>query len=81
MVEVQPDGRRDRDRIDIAARDQLLDAAKDVRDCESRRCSTGTLRHGVAERRGDDTVADVRLREVRQDGAERKRADADESEA
>lgn len=70
----------DRNRIDLAAADQLLDAREDLRDTEPLSHCSCSLLHRVADRADDDAVRDVRLRQVREDAALRERSDADDAD-
>ncbi|CAA9556763.1 MAG: hypothetical protein AVDCRST_MAG43-1533 [uncultured Thermomicrobiales bacterium] len=74
LLEVQPDRRRDRHRVDITIGEQVFVVRGGIRNPELRRRRFRPSRDGIADRLQDDAVPDVLLAQVRQDAPLRDRS-------
>ncbi len=80
VLEVESDGRRHRDGIDLRLREHLFDAGERPGDAVTRRRRFRPLEDGIAQRPDPDAVLDVVLGQMGQDAAQRHRTDADHAD-
>ena len=77
---MEPDRGHDRDQVDVVAFQEVVDVGDRCRDAEALGGSCRTVEHGIADGAHDDPVGDVCLGHVREDRAERERANTDDPE-